>query len=141
MICMSNTRSFPGSMPLANTLFSSSLSEALQRAILWPNYQPTHSQMIIPPISLQPNSPRLLLETNVSPVDFLTPETIQRHTSQHRILINTCNRKVMGPALIKFEASEDSNTLAGTQRHLSNVVCSLLSCLFRWRLVNRHRLM
>ncbi|KAK6643336.1 hypothetical protein RUM43_004841 [Polyplax serrata] len=93
-------------------LIPASNLEALQRAILWPNYQPTHSQMIIPPISLQPNSPRLLLETNVSPVDFLTPETIQRHTSQHRILINTCNRKVMGPALIKFEASEDSNTLA-----------------------------
>lgn len=92
-----------------------SSAEALQRAILWPSFQPTPPQMIIPP--MPPNTQHLLLDTNVPAVDFITPESIHHNAPQHRILITTdssnAKRKMPAPTVIKFETSDCPNTVVG----------------------------
>mgnify|MGYP006952279127 CR=1 FL=1 len=96
------------------------ITEALQRAVLWPSFQPTPPQMLIPPISITPTvAPHLLLDTNVPSVDFMPPpETLSRTPPQHRILItaeNAAKRKIIGSPLIKVETTGDnSNSGPGT---------------------------
>lgn len=87
-------------------------AEALQRAILWPSFQPTPPQMIIPP--MPPNTQHLLLDANVPAVDFITPESIHHNAPQHRILITTDNSNTKRKMpVIKLETSDCSNTVVG----------------------------
>lgn len=53
----------------------------------------------------------------MSAVDFLSSDAGHRESPQQRILItaeNAPKRKMMGPALIKLEASDVSNAAVGT---------------------------
>ena len=73
--------------------------------------------MIIPPMSVPPNTQHLLLDTNVPAVDFLAPDAIHHSAPQHRILIttdsNNAKRKIPAPTVIKLESSDCSNAVVG----------------------------